>query len=75
MIDSHCHVEMQDFESDFCAMVERMGENGVTHAISIGSLAQDERIEKTIDIVDSYDFIILRSGSILRALMLILTIL
>ncbi len=57
MIDSHCHVEMQDFESDFCAMVERMGENGVTHAISIGSLAQDERIEKTIDIVDSYDFI------------------
>lgn len=57
MIDSHCHLEMQDFESDFQAVFERMSENGVTHAISIGSLAQNERIEKTIDIVNSYDFI------------------
>ncbi len=57
MIDSHCHLEMQDFENDFQAVLDRMRENGVTHAISIGSLAQNERIEKTINIANSYDFI------------------
>lgn len=57
MIDSHCHLEMQDFENDFADVLKRMGENGVTHAISIGSLAQNERIEKTINIVNSHDSI------------------
>lgn len=57
MIDSHCHLEMPDFESDFQSVLDRMRENGVTHAISIGSLAQNERIGKTMDIVNSRDFI------------------
>ncbi len=48
---------MRDFESDFSAVLERMLENGVTHAVSIGSLAQNERIERTLDIVNSNNFI------------------
>jgi len=55
MIDSHCHLEMPEFDSDLKDVLARMSENGVTHAISIGSLAQNERIEKTIEIARSHD--------------------
>ena len=55
MIDSHCHLEMPEFDSDLKDVFARMSENGVTHAVSIGSLAQNERIEKTIEIASSHD--------------------
>ncbi len=57
MIDSHCHLEMRDYEQDFPEVLKRMRGNGVTNAISIGSLARNERIEKTIEIVSAHDFI------------------
>jgi len=57
MIDSHCHLEMPEFDADFKEVLARMSENGVTHAVSIGSLAQNERIEKTVEIANSHDFI------------------
>ncbi len=55
MIDSHCHLEMTDFDNDLKDILKRMSENGVTHAVSIGSLAQNERIEKTMEITGLYD--------------------
>ncbi len=55
MIDSHCHLEMSEFDSDFKEVLKRMSETGVTHAVSIGSLAQNERIEKTIEIIGLHD--------------------
>jgi TatD DNase family protein len=55
MIDSHCHLEMPEFDSDLKDVLARMSENGVTHAVSIGSLAQNERIEKTIGIAGLHD--------------------
>ncbi|MHB1698034.1 MAG: YchF/TatD family DNA exonuclease [bacterium] len=57
MIDSHCHLEMPEFDADFKDVLARMSESSVTHAVSIGSLAQNERIEKTLDIANSHDFI------------------
>ncbi len=48
---------MREFEPDFPDVLSRMSENGVTHVISIGSLAQNERIEKTLEIANSHDFI------------------
>ncbi|MCL4427867.1 MAG: YchF/TatD family DNA exonuclease [Deltaproteobacteria bacterium] len=55
MIDSHCHLEMPEFDSDLKDVFVRMSEHGVTHAVSIGSLAQNERIEKTIEIAGLHD--------------------
>ncbi len=55
MIDSHCHLEMPVFDGDFDGVLSRMFENGVTHAVSIGSLAQNERLEKTAEIIGSHD--------------------
>lgn len=57
MIDSHCHLEMPEFDRDFSGVLKRMSEAGVTNAVSIGSLAINERIEKTLEIAGSYDFI------------------
>ena len=54
MIDSHCHLEMHEFEGDIDGVLSRMSEHGVTHAVSIGSLAQHERIDKTIEIINSH---------------------
>ncbi len=54
MIDSHCHLEMHEFDDDLNGVLSRMSENGVTHAVSIGSLAQHERIDKTIEIINYY---------------------
>lgn len=57
MIDSHCHLEMKEFDRDFDGVIKRMAEAGVTHAVSIGSIAIGERIERTLSITGSYDFI------------------
>ena len=46
---------MPEFDSDLKDVLARMSENGVTHAVSIGSLAQNERIEKTIGIAGLHD--------------------
>jgi TatD DNase family protein len=54
MIDSHCHLEMKDFDADRHAVFENMEKFGITHAISIGSLAENERLEKTIQIVNEH---------------------
>jgi TatD DNase family protein len=48
---------MPEFDSDLKDVLARMSESGVTHAVSIGSLAQNERIEKTLDMANSHDFI------------------
>lgn len=46
---------MREFDPDLKDVFERMPEYGVTHAVSIGSLAQNERIEKTLEIAGSHD--------------------
>ncbi len=53
---------MAEFETDFSDVLLRMSNRGITHAISIGSLAQNERIEKTVEIINSYDFIFTALG-------------
>ncbi|MCL5673964.1 MAG: YchF/TatD family DNA exonuclease [Deltaproteobacteria bacterium] len=55
MIDSHCHLEMKDFDADRPTVFEKMEEFGITHAISIGSLAENERLEKTIQIINEHN--------------------
>jgi TatD DNase family protein len=62
MIDSHCHLEMVDFDLDLPLVFEAMEANDVTHAVSIGSLAQNERIEKTFDIISQKDNIFTTLG-------------
>ncbi|MHB1679650.1 MAG: YchF/TatD family DNA exonuclease [bacterium] len=62
MIDSHCHLEMKDFDADLPSIFEKMKEFGITHAISIGSLAENERLEKTIRIVNEHNNIFTTLG-------------
>ena len=57
MIDSHCHLEMAEFEPDLRDVLARMTGAGVSHAVSIGSIAINERIERTLEIAGSHDFI------------------
>ncbi len=44
---------MPDFDGDLSAVLERMGKNGITHAVSIGSLAKNDRIERTFKILSN----------------------
>jgi len=48
---------MPEFDRDLMKVIGRMSESGVTHAVSIGSIAQNERIEKTLKIANEHDFI------------------
>ena len=37
LVDSHCHLDFPELQSDFPAVLERMREQGVTHALTIST--------------------------------------
>jgi TatD DNase family protein len=37
LVDSHCHLDFPELQADFAAVLERMRENGVTHALTIST--------------------------------------
>src|SRR5574339_296540 len=40
-VDSHCHLDFPELRADLPAVLARMKENGVTHALTIGETGLD----------------------------------
>ncbi len=55
LIDSHAHLDMNDFEDDLDKVLERAREGGLTHIITIG-IDLDSSI-KALDLAKRYDYI------------------
>src|SRR5271154_3433135 len=37
LVDSHCHLDFPELRADLAGVMSRMGENGVTHALTIST--------------------------------------
>lgn len=55
LIDTHCHLDFEDFDADRNAIVERAYNGGVKKIINIG--CDPRGIKKTVEISKKYDFI------------------
>ncbi len=59
LVDSHCHLDFNDFEEDFEDMLARARENGVTAMLNAGN--NIDELDKQLEISEKYPFIIRRS--------------
>ena len=48
LIDSHCHLDMKDFDKDRDPVIERAREDGITHMITIGIDVKSSRSALTL---------------------------
>ena len=55
LIDSHCHLDMRDFDKDREAVIQRAQKDGIVHMISIGIDVGSS--QSAIDLARQYDFI------------------
>jgi len=55
LIDTHCHLDFEDFDSDLEEVIKRAKEGGVAKMISIG--CNLERAKKSIEIAKKHEFI------------------
>ena len=55
LIDSHCHLDMRDFDKDREAVIGRAQKGGIVHIISIGIDVGSS--QSAIDLARKYDFI------------------
>lgn len=60
LIDTHCHLDFEDFDSDRDEVIKRAYEGGVRKIINIG--CDLERAKKSIEIAKKYDFIFVACG-------------
>jgi len=55
LIDTHCHLDFKDFDSDRDIVIERSKANGIEAIINVGSSL--EGTKRSIELADRYDFI------------------
>ena len=55
LIDSHCHLDFNDFEDDFADILSRARENGVTAMLNAGNNIGE--LKNQIKISEKYPFI------------------
>ena len=55
LIDSHCHLDMKNFDKDREAVIQRAQKDGIVHMISIGIDVGSS--QSAIDLARQYDFI------------------
>ena len=55
LVDSHCHIDFNDFEDDFDDIIRNMKENGVTAALNAGNGLED--FDKQLKLSEKYPFI------------------
>jgi TatD DNase family protein len=51
-VDSHCHLEMEDFETDRADVVNRSVQEGLTFILTVGT--EEKYFAKVVEIVDTY---------------------
>lgn len=55
MIDTHAHLDMQDYDEDRKEVIERALQGGISHIISVGIDLQSS--QKALELANSHDFI------------------
>ena len=55
LVDSHCHIDFNDFEDDFDDIIRNMKENGITAALNAGNGLED--FSKQLELSEKYPFI------------------
>ncbi|MBW2206530.1 MAG: TatD family hydrolase [Deltaproteobacteria bacterium] len=55
MIDTHAHLDMQDYDEDRKEVIERARQGGISHIISVGIDLQSS--QKALELANSHDFI------------------
>jgi len=55
LIDTHCHLDFQQFDADRELVIRRAKDNGVSHIINVGSTLESSR--KSLELAKKYDFI------------------
>lgn len=55
LVDSHCHLDFNDFEEDFSEILERARENGVTAMLNAGNNIGE--LDKQLELSEKYPFI------------------
>ncbi len=55
LVDSHCHIDYNDFEEDFDNILYRMKENGVTAVLNAGN--DISKLDEQLSISEKYPFI------------------
>ena len=55
LVDSHCHLDFNDFEEDFEDVLARARENGVTAMMNAGN--NIDELDKQLEISEKYPFI------------------
>ena len=60
LVDSHCHLDFNDFEDDFEEMLQRARESGVTAMLNAGNNIGE--IDKQLEISEKYPFIYTAAG-------------
>ena len=55
LVDSHCHLDFNDFEEDFGEILERARENGVTAMLNAGNNIGE--LDKQLELSEKYPFI------------------
>lgn len=57
LIDSHAHLDGEDFEKDLDEVIERATSAGITHIVNIGATDQFEGATRSLLLADRYDCI------------------
>ena len=55
LVDSHCHLDYNDFEEDFDEILHRMKENGITAALNAGN--NIDNLDEQLELSEKYPFI------------------
>ena len=55
LVDSHCHIEFNDFEDDIEEIIQRMKDNGVTAALNAGN--NIDSLDEQLALSEKYPFI------------------
>ncbi len=55
LVDSHCHIDFNDFEEDIEEIIQRMKESGVTAALNAGNGLED--FKNQLNLSEKYPFI------------------
>ena len=61
-VDSHAHLEMEQFDPDREAMIARARESGVANIVAIGSGTGPGSLDCGIRLAEKYDFIFATIG-------------
>jgi TatD DNase family protein len=62
LVDSHAHLEMEEFDEDRDQVVQRAFQEGIKSILCLADITNPKRIEKTFDLIEKYKSLIAAAG-------------